>query len=542
MPKTKQLNTTNSPTPIEDPPSFNLWTEPWITVERLAGGVEQLGIAAVLRDAHAYRAIYDPSPLVVVGIQRLLTAILQDALDPQTEDDLHALWRGDRLPVERINQFGERYADRFDLFSPDKPFLQSADLPLTPLRGSKIKSAAVLFAEFPSGTEVTHYYHGVQDEHVFSPASAAAGLVTISAFAMPGGSGIKPSINGVPPIYVLPGGRSLLDSLRAALLIPLFWPPPANRRRDDVWWRRVPLVERSKEVSEVGYLHSLTFPARRVRLHPVHVDAPCTRSGVHTQWGVRTLVFDMGESRPKDAPWWLDPFVAYRWPEAKKPAHRQKPQSSVKQDQPTPIRPQRGLATWREFAGLFMQRDETRRTRRPLFIHQMAELELAQDRTVYPFRCVGVLTDQAKNFEWTDYGFDVPPRLLNDVRGAEQVEKAIQFAGDCSVIMSRIFASQFGGSTKAPRYVTSKQRMLDSYWTSLAGSFRQLILALADEEARAGAFAAWLSEVVRSANAGFATAAAALGDDAANLRRRTQGEQRCARDLYQRLQKETPHE
>ena len=71
----------------ENSPSFNLWSEPWIALER-DGLMTQYSIRDVLLNAHNYFAIYDPSPLVVVGIHRLLTAILQDALNPQENHDL----------------------------------------------------------------------------------------------------------------------------------------------------------------------------------------------------------------------------------------------------------------------------------------------------------------------------------------------------------------------------------------------------------------------------------------------------------------------
>ena len=66
----------------ENSPSFNLWNEPWIGLER-DGKMTQHSICDTLLNAHDYVAIYDPSPLVVVGIHRLFTAILQDALNPQ---------------------------------------------------------------------------------------------------------------------------------------------------------------------------------------------------------------------------------------------------------------------------------------------------------------------------------------------------------------------------------------------------------------------------------------------------------------------------
>ena len=64
-------------------PSFNLWSVPWITLEQQDGTLAKDRHRGALLRASDFRAIYDPSPLVVVGIHRLLAAILQDALDPR---------------------------------------------------------------------------------------------------------------------------------------------------------------------------------------------------------------------------------------------------------------------------------------------------------------------------------------------------------------------------------------------------------------------------------------------------------------------------
>ncbi|MFH0988510.1 MAG: type I-E CRISPR-associated protein Cse1/CasA, partial [bacterium] len=200
--------------------SFNLWSEPWIALER-DGIVTRHSIHDALLNAHNYFAIYDPSPLVVVGIHRLLTAILQDALNPQENHDLEQLWKDGKFPADNIERFGKQYADRFDLFSEDKPFLQSADLSLFPKTKDEQKektTVARLFPETPSGTLIAHYRHGTEDERVFSPATMAAGMVSIPPFATSGGPGLMPSINGVPPIYVLPGGKTLFESLTASLI------------------------------------------------------------------------------------------------------------------------------------------------------------------------------------------------------------------------------------------------------------------------------------------------------------------------------------
>jgi len=68
--------------------SFDLWTMPWIGLEREDGGIERAGIEQTLLRAHEFRGIFEVSPLVVVGIHRLLTAILQQIFSPGSEEEL----------------------------------------------------------------------------------------------------------------------------------------------------------------------------------------------------------------------------------------------------------------------------------------------------------------------------------------------------------------------------------------------------------------------------------------------------------------------
>jgi CRISPR system Cascade subunit CasA len=196
-------------------PSFNLWKDPWIHLESENGSIEKVNIEDALTKASDYRTIFDPSPLVIVGIHRLLVAILQFIFTPKNNMDLVKLWQSNSFPTEPINTFGKKYASRFDLFSEKQPFLQSCDIPLKPDKNPK--TISYLFPEIPAGSEVTHYQHGKDSESLFCPLCSACGLLLISPFATSGGAGIKPSINGVPPLYIIPGGNSLFESLMASL-------------------------------------------------------------------------------------------------------------------------------------------------------------------------------------------------------------------------------------------------------------------------------------------------------------------------------------
>jgi CRISPR system Cascade subunit CasA len=512
-------------------PSFNLWTEPWITLERPDGLLTRAGIRETLLRANEFRAIYDPSPLVIVGVHRLLTAILQDVFDPQRPSDLRRLWKLDHFPEAEVHAFGERYSHRFDLFSEDMPFLQSADLSREPpKRGTK--TVTYLTPQIPAGSAVTHYRHGVAEENIFCPACAARGLLTIPAFATSGGAGIRPSINGVPPIYVIPGGERLFESLMASLVLPPYQPKAASISEDAVWWRREPIVERRDVVQEVSYLHSLTFPARRVRLHPEPLHETCSRCGQESGWGVRKMTYKMGEYRPKDAPFWFDPFAAYRIRDKKGPV---------------PIRPREGKALWREFASLFLPSpaDEgtKQRTQPPSVLYQLAEEGLRDEVDIYPFRCIGMRTDmRMKIFEWLDAGFDVPTSLLKDYEGSDEVRQGIDFATDCAGIISYTFRKSFGGDGKNEHHESLRHRMTDAYWAALSAPFRDFVLGVAETDDREDARHTWVDRVVAEGQAAFKTYSEMTGSDAVSLRKRVTGRRICDIRLNKRRKEQLPDE
>lgn len=534
---------------IEDTfPQYNLWIEPWITLEGLDGTLTQHGIRETLLYAHEYLAIYDPSPLVVVGIHRLLTAILQDALQPQETADLEELWERGNFPPEAIDNFGQKYADRFDLFSPDKPFYQSADLPLIPETKGEMSTVAKLFQDLPSGSFLTHYRHITEDEHVFSFATAASGLLAIAPFASVGGAGNMPSINGVPPIYVLPAGKTLFEALAASLLtVQTLTDSYHTQQKDLAWWNRsAPVIvelskkkkagmsiAESKQLSEVGYLHGLTFPARKVRLHPKQVNAICSRSGQPCDWGVTSMAFHMGESRLEDAPVWTDPFVAYKLPpkdNGKNKAVKTGKKGGVKK----PIRPVRGRAAWREFSGLFLQGSTAeKQTQRPMFLDQLSKLSIGRKYEVYPFRCIALQTDgKMKFFEWIDYGFDIPPRLLADPQGAYLTERALQFANDAADVIGRVFGLTFGGAGKNhERFKRLKLRMIEDFWAAQAGEFRLYILQLGNRSGQQQALNHWLDISVSHAQTMFNVAADSVGNDGKSLTEIVQAKNGCAIQL-----------
>src|SRR5574341_2057279 len=122
-------------------------------------------------------------------------------------------------------------------------------------------------------------------------AAVAMGLVTMPPFISSGGAGLMPSINGVPPIYVLPSGKTLFEGLVSSLMTS-HWLDRYPKENDLAWWKRpVPVIvyeskkkkpgmkfSEHRQLSEAGYLHGLTFPARKVRLYPERLNTICSRT------------------------------------------------------------------------------------------------------------------------------------------------------------------------------------------------------------------------------------------------------------------------
>lgn len=504
--------------------NFNLWSQSWITVERQDGKLLIANIESILLNATDYRSLYDPSPLVIVGIHRLLVAILQDIFNIKDNVDLEGLWHKKYFPPEKIKEFGEKYKQRFELFSKPSPFLQSADLPMVAEKNQNNKPVVYLFPEIPSATGITHFAHGLNEGYVICPACAAKGLLTLPSFSTTGGAGIKPSINGVPPIYLIPCGDSLFESLTSSLVQPYYFPKTAEKGIDNPWWKRdVPIIiQRGQEVIDTGYLESLTFPARRVRLHPLNHEAICSRCGQNMTISINSMVFEMGFERPKSLiSWQFDPFVAYH-------------ENNKLNKEPTPIRPREGIATWREFSSLFIK---SKGSIRPGILDQYLGLNMDHDQFL-TYVCIGMRTDmKAKVFEWIRAEFNVPKELMKDDSYVEYIGRAFNFANESEQIISKVFLNHLNRErVKTKKYKTVQLNMIENFWGKLSIPFREFILYLPEE--KEAACIEWAETVYQTAMAVYQNAVQTINDKAINLELIINMERVCNAKLKELLQKE----
>lgn len=521
---------------------FNLWSEPWIRVTRPDGSDAELSISNTLAQAHTLSALSDPSPLVVGGTQRLLAAILQAIYAPADLDTLTDLLHAGQFDNTHLDAFAAAHAERFDLFHPTAPFLQTGDVPLDgwqkPGKGQKhawseAKSVAALLVEVPSATKRTLFHHVTDASQQFCPACCARGLITAPAFASSEGAGIRPSINGVPPIYVFPVGDSLFESLALSLTVPDYQPPMVAPERNHLAiWNGEAAIGKSQQVSAVGYLESLTFPARRTRLYPRAERAACSQCGAATAVHVPALLSEMGHWLTEGSVLWEDPFAAYRIPRTRSKSDA----ADLK-----PVRPEEGKALWREYTSLLLaERDGQFR---PRIVHQIAKLidrGVIAEQQIVRFRCIGLRTDgKAKIFEWLDDALEAPSTLLTDDDAAPAVDAALQRAEDVRFILESTFNSFFrperdrgGRDAKLARFHSMRARMLTDYWQQLALPFRQFVFDLDEPEARDAVERAWVDRLIQTGNRQFRAAAEQVGQQAEALRAQVEAQAACSARLY----------
>jgi len=251
--------------------SFNLVDQCWLPCEMPDGSVRDLGLAETLARARDIRSIVDPSPLVTAALYRLLLAILHRVVGPKTIGEWERLWKAGTFPAD-VLAYLDCWRSRFDLFSAEHPFYQTAGL------GERYcVSVSCLRQELASGEAIALLNHdAVKESLALDCPTAARHLIAHQAFALGGlvsrDAPEHKSANAAPlakGAIVLVRGRSLFETL--LLNLHRYNPEvndPFECEEDDcpAWERNEPTQPEDRY--PLGYLDLLTWQSRRIRLFP----------------------------------------------------------------------------------------------------------------------------------------------------------------------------------------------------------------------------------------------------------------------------------
>lgn len=446
-------------------PSFNLLTEPWILAQDPSGEQQEYGILELLQRSPELTQIVDPAPPVQFGIYRLLVAFLMDALDMRELEDLSDLLRGGRFDIPALNRYVEQVGtDRFDLFHPRYPWLQSGPMPDD---ADRVTSAARLFFHLPTGTNIVHFNHMPETAHAIAPAVCARALCAVAPFMTAGGAGYSPSINGTPPWYVLIRRNNLFQTL---LFNCFVMDSLGLNGKGGVPWRTDRPVTPKQEVGCRSLVEGLTWRPRQVRLIP-GAGGRCTYTGQHAAVLVREVVYGPGFKFAGDVQW-TDPNAAYRTTDQGR----------------FPLRPQEERELWRDTGPLLLLRDKDYAGdkgkvsfSRPLVVEQFdrlkVERKIPKDSRI-EVEVYGMRADKAKVFEWQHERLRLPLGVDAIPKAGPQVQTAIEFADSVAYAMRKAMKELY------PRQGKSNEKALDTaieaaqrrYWAELHGHFQMEFL------------------------------------------------------------------
>lgn len=384
--------------------SFDVWTEPWVPLRFQDGSRREVGLGEALVSAHLATEIDEPVPTLAFGLYRLLVALTMDLHRFEDREELLDALELTSFDPTVIGKYHREHSDRFDLFHPKRPFLQTA---ASAEEQKKRSAVAGLLQHVPSGTGATHFAHGLAENHAWSPAVCARALTAVAPFMTAGGAGYSPSINGAPPWYVLPKGKTLRETLLYNCWAEQGTPPYTGLGLPA--WRQAAPITPKEERKRYSLMEGLTWQPRLICLIPGEAGT-CTYTGEACPQLVREMVFTFG-LKTGDPDNWQDPNVAYTFDEKK---GRSK------------VMPREGYQAWRNLAVFALAQQSNTEAKRPMVMQQLRQL--SQDRSELrrmELECYGMRTDNMKIFEWHCETLKIDANVFTLPNGYSEVQRAI---------------------------------------------------------------------------------------------------------------------
>lgn len=292
--------------------SFNLLSEPWIPVTLTSGQSIEVSLNDAFERAAEVRRVSCDLPTQSFAILRVMLAIVHDAIGFHSMDSILEV-ADEGLPTGRILDYLAGFADRFDLFHPERPFFQVADL-----RTSKGDASGLekLIADVPNGSQFLTVRAGRGLQQI-TAADAARWLVHCQAFDP---SGIRSAAVGdvetsggkgypIGPGWAGQiGGIVLHGSTLANTLVYNLTPTKKNPEDRPVWALASAQTEqRQLTPAHPGPVALLTWQSRRIRL-------------VGDRDGVTGVVLAQGDKMTPQNRQDIEPMTSWRFsvPQTKK--------------------------------------------------------------------------------------------------------------------------------------------------------------------------------------------------------------------------------
>lgn len=265
---------------------YDLTNNDWVRVLRRDGTTGRISLLQALRDADRLHLAYS-NPMDRFAVFRFILALGYWCFantDRPPEP-------GKPLPAPWISWLEEN-REYFELYGNGPRFYQDP-------AARHVRPVTDLLHEIPTGNNFSHFKHSLDYVSGLCLPCCIQGLLRFTVYATSGLPKLKSSINGMPPFYALPWGKTLAETLC------LNW-EPRDLMGTPAW------VDNTVDprTDPVPLLVGLTALARRSRLHePVAGDVACAGCGERP--GLLVHSCDYQTAGDIANPHWQDPHVCY---------------------------------------------------------------------------------------------------------------------------------------------------------------------------------------------------------------------------------------
>lgn len=476
--------------------SFDLLRQPWIDAIDHRGHPVRLGLYQLFERAHELRSLDEANPLLEAALLRLLLAMTHRIVQgPATSRDWREMYGKGRFETAAINDYFSRWEDRFDLFHPEYPFMQTAGLRNLDKDGNEAPvELRTQLIYISSGNNKTLFdHHSDLQEYPLSPDESAKALLTIKGYSFGGTAQKTSNYFGHqhnfsqtplwPGLFCTLQGNNIFETLALNTLLydgdaPI--PRTPEQGEDAPVWEWVPQQPVTGAVTPKGWLHYLTARCRHVLLIPEE-GGRCTI--------VRRIHIAQGEQFPHVE----DPYF---------------PRLKNKDGKSVPLRPLPGRMLWRDSLALFgFSKNEDYR---PEPFRQVSRLgSRVRVALSSRYRCCayGLAYNKANPLAWRKESLSVPLELL-------ETEEAVAFLQLGMERCEEVANTLYGATARYLREVlpegssvgwqeVHRTHALDHFWNSLGAPFQSFLLALGDPDASEQALQQWGANLRRTVFTAF---------------------------------------
>jgi len=390
--------------------SFNLIDSKWIPCILPDGEREELSIKETFERTSEIQEIFDPSPLVMVAIHRLLLAILHRNFGPANETEWAKLWNDGKgnWDKAKLTTYLDKWHSRFDLLNEKYPFYQCASLTSAVTNKSEPISIGNLLHESAIYLgKATLFDHDTDDVILgISPAKATRLLLAFQCFVLGGYSGLsKPRLKGEESAKAAPltkgatclmRGRNLFESLMLNLCAYNKGDErPFHAEKDDkpAWEKDDETKPEDRNLN--GYFDLLTWQSRRIKFL---AEADGTGEPI-----IRNVLIRKGNQFPDSYSLHdKEPMLTFL-------------KAKQGNDPWPPLKFQEEKTIWRDSLILFQSvEDKNARPKILEWLNDLVEDNLLPAFAVYNMDVVGMISDQASILLWRHERLPLPLKYLEE--------------------------------------------------------------------------------------------------------------------------------